>query len=568
MGGETLVELWFGNLWRTSRKSVSSEPEKPVIGILSLEVASLMLKVVHLWQCLSDKQMSQLREETAKSLGIQKLVSDDGDYLMDLALAEIIENFGCMMKSVARLGKKCRDPTYHHLEHIFDDLVGINVNWYGWDYKWKKMERKVKKMERFVAVTAQLYQELEVLTDLEHNLRRIQVNVDNLGTVKLLDFQQKVMWQRQEVKNLREMSPWIRTYDYTVRLLLRSLFTIVERIKLVFGINQTNAIEGSNDSGLVNNNRLVRSLSISVLMQSTVHPSENNLSRLYSGPIGRSVSNLGLTSAKNRLHSKKLRTHYESSILCKKNPEAKTRRWPHAGPFKGCMMGGSDSPVLQSCMPTSNESLRSSCIFQSDVDKMQDTKVSVFGSRHKFLNALPSTLGDAALALHYANVIVLIEKLASSPHLINLEARDDLYNMLPTSVKTSLRAKLKLFAKTLGSSIYDAALGAEWNSILASILEWMAPLAHNTIRWHSERNFEKQRMVSGTNVLLVQTLYFANQVKAEAAITELLLGLNYISRFGREINDTAFFGSACGKTLDGYLLCKDNIVRGVVDHTS
>ncbi|KAG9134617.1 hypothetical protein Leryth_000937 [Lithospermum erythrorhizon] len=66
-----------------------------------------------------------------------------------------------------------------------------------------------------------------------------------------------------------------------------------------------------------------------------------------------------------------------------------------------------------------------------------------------------------ALALHYANVIILIEKLASSPHLISLDARDDLYCMLPTTVRTTLRANLKIFKKSLTSSIYDAALASE-----------------------------------------------------------------------------------------------------------
>ncbi|KAI8000885.1 hypothetical protein LOK49_LG09G00599 [Camellia lanceoleosa] len=126
------------------------------------------------------------------SLSIRKLVADDGDYLMDLALAEIIENFGCLAKSVARLGKRCADLTYHRLEHVFDDPINIDRNWFGWGYRSKKMERKIKKMERFAAVTAQLHHELEVLAELEQSLRRMQGSVD-LGQVKLLEFQQKVM---------------------------------------------------------------------------------------------------------------------------------------------------------------------------------------------------------------------------------------------------------------------------------------------------------------------------------------------------------------------------------------
>jgi hypothetical protein len=136
-------------------------------------------------------------------------------------------------------------------------------------------------------------------------------------------------------------------------------------------------------------------------------------------------------------------------------------------------------------------------------------------------------------------VIILIEKLSLSPHLISHDARDDLYDMLPARIRATLRAKLKQFNKKLGSSIYDSSIADEWNSVINRVLDWLAPLAHKMIRWHSERNFEKQHVDSGSSVLLIQTLYFANQLKTEAAITELLLGLNYISRFAREINNRA-----------------------------
>lgn len=82
-------------------------------------------------------------------------------------------------------------------------------------------------------------------------------------------------------------------------------------------------------------------------------------------------------------------------------------------------------------------------------------------------------------------------------------------------------------------------------------MEWLGPLAHNMIRWQSDRSFEQQSMVpKPTSVLLLQTLYFANQAKTEAAITELLVGLNYIWRFEREMNAKALL--ECSK-LNGFL---------------
>ncbi|KAG8374164.1 hypothetical protein BUALT_Bualt11G0102400 [Buddleja alternifolia] len=504
MVGETVTETWFINIWKSSRKSISWEPERPVLGILSFEISRLMSKVVNLWQCLSDKQISRLREEVANSVGIQRLVSQYNDYLMDLAFAEIIGNLGSVANSVVMLGKKCTDVKYHNLENVFDDMDRIDPKWHKWQYKLKRMEKKVKKMERFVGATEQLFQELEVLVELEQGLVRVRGGADS-GQVKLLEFQKKVAWQRQEVKNLREMSPWIRSYDYMVILLLRSLFTIIERIKYVYGINQIGNHEGC----------LIRSNSISALMQTPVYSSGINPLKF------RSFSNLGLGGYKSKSKTRKSHYRSESSTFCGKEHTVKARRFAHAG-FTGCMTGNSESPVVESYTPSCSGSFR--------------PKVYFLNSKLRLLDAPPFTLGYAALALHYANIIILVEKLASSPHLISIDARYDLYNMLPATIRSCLRAKLKTFSRTLASSVYDDAFSAEWSLAIANILEWLSPLAHNMVRWQSERNFETRSLVLGSNVLLVQTLYFANQMETEAVIVELLMGLNYLSRFGREID--------------------------------
>lgn len=544
-----VIESWFGSSWWNSRKSASESNDKAVLGILAFEVAGLMSKVVNLWHSLDDREILKLREDIANSIGIQRLVSDDESYLMDLTLNEVIENFGNLARSVARLGMKCTDPVYHRFEHFMNDPILNNFEWFGWEYRWKKMERKIKKMERFVAVTMQLTQELEVLAELEQTLRRMQRNAES-DRVKLLEFQQKVMWQRQEVKNLREMSPWVRTYDYIVRLLLRSLLTTLERMKIVFGTNQMASVDGNNDFESINSDFLSRSYSFSTLTPSSVHPSDTNLCGFSSGPLGRSFSKSVQISGKHRTNSKHLKTHDQSTSLHGMQPHSKTKRSGHVGvgPFKGCMSAGSNSPIFDSCKPIGTGSMRFTGAYPKNIDKINNSKVeslsccnkiysklSIFNTK-QLLNAPRSTLGDAALSLRYANVIILIEKLVSSPHLIGLDARDDLYNMLPTTMRNALRVKLKSYAKTLASFICDASLAAEWSLALVRILDWLAPLAHNMIRWQSERNFEEQHVVSRSNILLVQTLHFANQAKTEAAITELLVGLNYVCRIGRAHN--------------------------------
>ncbi|KAJ0872793.1 hypothetical protein HanRHA438_Chr11g0527791 [Helianthus annuus] len=406
---------------------------------------------------------------------------------MVLALIEIVDNIKCVAKGVSRLGKKCTDPVYRNLDHVFDNPIEIDGNWCGWEYKLKKMEKRVKKMKRFAAVTLQLCEELEVLSELENGLKRLQDN--NSNQMKLNEFEKKVAWQREEVNGLREMSAWVRTYDYTVRLLLRSLFTIVERVKVVFGISTK-----------------------------FVTPE--------------SLSNLGYEQRKS------LHMHHRSSVFCGTQTPVTTKSLTQIGLLKKCMTPDLDSPKVNATI---------------------ENAVNIVLIPHKGLpkgqNGRKPTLGDAALALHYANVIIFIERLAISPHFISPESREDLYHMLTTSIKKSLREKLS-FEST---NDYNRDVAYDWSSSMQITLEWLVPLAQNMIKWHSERNFEKQGMGSGGNVLLVNTLHYADQEKSEHAIMDLVLGLHYVSRFGREINSKAFVGSTCDTSCDDYLF-HDNIV--------
>ncbi|KAF5194080.1 type-1 restriction enzyme mjaxp r protein [Thalictrum thalictroides] len=309
------------------------------------------------------------------------------------------------------------------------------------------MEVKLKKIDRYVTLTASLHKEIDELSDIEHGLKKLLQCSDAEQLIKekkIIDLQQKIFWQKQEVKYLKETSLWSRNFDMVALLLARSLFTIVARIKLVFGIGSTVS--------------LPRSLSVSA----TVYPSDNSITscKFVSGPLQMSANHC---------------------------------------------------------------------------DEKQVQIQKFFESNSKLLVPPPTTLGGVALALHYANLIIVIEKMIRSPQLVGIDARDDLYGMLPTSIRMSLRARLK----GIGFSASDQALAGEWRDALGRILGWLSPLAHNMIKWQSERSFEQQSLTPKTNVLLLQTLYFANQTKTEAAITELLVGLNYIWRFEREMNAKA-----------------------------
>uniref|UniRef100_A0A5B7B416 DUF3475 domain-containing protein n=1 Tax=Davidia involucrata TaxID=16924 RepID=A0A5B7B416_DAVIN len=419
--------------------------KKSNVGVLAFEVAGLMSKLLHLWQSLSDKNIILLRNESISLEGVRKIVSNDEAFLLGLACAEMVENLRLVAKSVSRKCKRCEDANLRSFDRLFNEFANAGRDPHNWVLSGKEMESKNKKMDRFVTITATLYKEMDELSVMENSLRKAIQCKEHEASIKeqkIIDLRQKIFWQQQEVKYLKERSIWSRSFDTVTSLLVRSIFTVLARIKLVFGIS---------------NASLPRSLSASA----TVHPSENP----------------------------------------------------------------------NSCNIVSEPLIKTSKLFESNSN---------------ILKPPSTTLGAAALALHYANLIIIIEKMIRSPQLVGVDARDDLYSMLPRSIRSSLRARLR----GVGFSASDPVLAGEWRDALGRILGWLSPLAHNMIKWQSERSFEQQNLMPKTNVILLQTLFFANRDKTEAAITELLVGLNYIWRFEREMSAKALFECA---NFNGFL---------------
>ncbi|KAG2262555.1 hypothetical protein Bca52824_069634 [Brassica carinata] len=539
-------ETWFRNLWKFPKKQHEGHKEKEVLGVLAFEVASLLSKLVHLWQSLSDKNVARLRDEITRSTGIKKLVSEDDDFVVRLIREEMMESVENVAKAVARLASKCNDPKLKSFESCFGEMMVTGADPYGWQFGWKKMDRKVKRMERFISSNASLYQETEILADLEQSFRRMLTSES--ATDNLLEWQRKVAWKRHEVKTLQDASLWNRTYDYTVLLLVRSIFTILTRTKHVLGLVTDQSVstilthqsESTGPPRFASGplGRFTGPASGSAAT-STESPKsgplvaeKNKRFKFYSGQLGKITSKSGPLLGMGK-HNKKMgqtQTPERPSVSSAKK-QTKPNRLTQVGPFKGCMV--SHDGVNPHSTRTQNGARSSS-------GEHHHHENLTFPSRPKLSDAAPNTLGAACLALHYANVIIVIERFVASPHLIGDDARDDLYNMLPASVRTSLRERLKPYSKNLSSStVYDPGLAKDWTDAMARILEWLGPLAHNMIKWQSERSYEHQSLVSRTHIVLAQTLFFANQQKTETIITELLVGLNYVWRFGRELNAKA-----------------------------
>uniref|UniRef100_A0A803QFR6 Avr9/Cf-9 rapidly elicited protein 137 n=1 Tax=Cannabis sativa TaxID=3483 RepID=A0A803QFR6_CANSA len=152
--------------------------------------------------------------------------------------------------------------------------------------------------------------------------------------------------------------------------------------------------------------------------------------------------------------------------------------------------------------------------------------------------AQPSTVGASALAVRYANVIITAERCLHAPDTVNTDTREGLYEMLPVRLRTTVRSKLrshwmKKKEEEVGEGCDGHALAMGWKEAVEEIMSWLAPMAHDTMKWQTERNYERQKYLEGTKptVLLLQTLHFSDLEKTEAAIVEVLVGLSFVQRF-------------------------------------
>ncbi|XP_066166131.1 protein PSK SIMULATOR 1-like [Oryza sativa Japonica Group] len=490
------------------------------VGILSFEVANAMSRAANLYRSLSDAEAARLLGPLCLgSQAVRALVPGDDARLLALALAEKLDALNRVAAVAARLGRRCTLPALLGFDHVYADLLAGRSDAAFAAASHSEATALVRKLDRLAAATAALYAELEALADLEQSARKLPTDEARRA------LEQRTRWRRHDARRLRDSSLWNWTYDKAVLLLARAVCAIYDRIRLVFG----DPMRGLDLLAIGRSSRQCdqsRQLSGPASANNSGHV-RTNFGDTKSGPIARidmdtprSVnfrSNCGASPGKMFMECLSL----SSSVSWK---------------------DGFEDEFLEdaSCISTIRSGMLLPFSGEQGVSTMA-TKSGKVGRRARFgpkstvtSLAPPSTIGGSALALHYANIVIIIEKLLRYPHLVGEEARDDLYQMLPSSLRAALRKSLKTYVKSM--AIYDAFLAHDWRETLEKTLTWLAPMAHNMIRWQAERNFEQQQIVLKGNVLLLQTLYFADREKTEAVICELLVGLNYICRYEQQQN--------------------------------
>ncbi|KAI3459474.1 hypothetical protein Pfo_016137 [Paulownia fortunei] len=558
--------LYLDNSTKSSNKKQGPQ-ERQIIGILSFEVANVMSMIMNLHKSLTDHEILKLKNEILKSEGIKTLVSSDEKQLLELALVEKLDDLNRVASVVSRLGKKCTIPALQGFEHVYGDIISKVIDIKELGFLVKDMEGMMRKMERYVNSTVSLYSEMEVMNELEVATKKFQQN--QLEESRKA-FEQKLIWQKQDVKHLKDASLWNQTYDKVVELLARTVCTVYARIYVVFGdsysrdtsnmsisrshigfsgsLRRVKQEPGQNSGQFDVVSKVQKDMSLrkSVSIKSNGYchsgPIVNEgfekrtinfrpkvgLQKSEGGLFGPEDFNFACGMGPGRLFMECLSL---SSSASKVDDDDQSSQISgsfsvanSAKSYSGTLLGSFVRPINGDPLNGEHRQFKSSSI--NGMRFQPKSRLLVY--------APPNSVGGSALALHHANVIIVIEKLLRYPHLVGDEARDDLYQMLPTSLRKTLKAKLKSYVKDM--AIYDAPLAHDWRERLDAMLKWLAPLAHNMIRWQSERNFEQQQIVTRTNVLLLQTLYFADRGKTEEAICELLVGLNYICRYEQQQN--------------------------------
>ncbi|GMI64203.1 hypothetical protein like AT3G23160 [Hibiscus trionum] len=482
------------NLKRAPSSKTNNNPtpkKHQTVGILSFEVANVMSKTIHLHKSLSETEISKLKSDILNSHGISSLISSDENQLLSLALSEKLDELNKVVNVVSRLGQKCNEPALLGFEHVFGDVLSGVIDVRELGFLVKDMDGMVKRMESYVNSTANLYNEMEVLNELEQAMLK-KYN----GSRRV--FERKLIWQRQDVRHIKNVSLWNQTFDKVVELLARSVCTIFARILVVFG---ESALRKDGELGRVKCGFCGREVVVAP------RPLKRGLSKSSSvGNVmekkGLSLKHRGIDSGKGEFRLFRVEDfgfpfgttpgRFLTHCLSLKSSVSRygDDRDDDDNGSVGCDDGSSQSSGCCN-VPLNGDERQSKYSVLNNAQYGPKSRLAVYAS--------PSTVGGSAVALHYANVIIVIEKLLRYPHLVGEEARDDLYQMLPTSLRLSLRTNVKNLA----------ALAQDWKQTLNRTLRWVGPLAHNMIRWQSERNFEQQQMVARTNVLL-QTLYFAD----------------------------------------------------------
>ncbi|XP_074584267.1 protein PSK SIMULATOR 1-like [Curcuma longa] len=439
--------------------------DRPVVGILTFEAAAAMARLVSLHRSLAEDQFLHLRH-IMRSQGVAYLTSKDQSFLLRLACADILAELDKAATSVARLCPKCRDPILRRFDRFYDDIKAGALR-----------------------------------------LGRV-AEVDRLGLGST---------EKDVEKRLKNMEKWVEAAS--------KLYEEMEELNGLEAAEQR--VEQQNrHSGPIPKQQQP---GVSTVQSEVVSAQRNRVRRLKEESLwSKSVDKIVdlMVRAVITVFAR-ICAVFGPYVLGfpPVPPERNYSRFP-------LFPGGLDLFTKRSSGPIHRPSAGKEVPIVSNSAPMvmrKDTPQKWFDEMRNLLEAGPSTVGGSGLALRYANIIELAEKLGESMAEDGEEAaaaaeREELYEMLPSGMRTAVRAKLRECWRREGGT-RDATMAEGWREAVGRILAWLRPVASDTLRWQEEHYME-QRFYTRPRALLLQTLHFADQEKTEAAIVEVLVGLS------------------------------------------
>ncbi|CAD5170103.1 unnamed protein product [Musa acuminata subsp. malaccensis] len=459
----------------------SIDRERPVVGILAFEAAAAMARLISLYRSLDDDEVRRLRTDM-RSQGVTYLTSKDQAFLLRLACAELVDELDRAAAAVARFGHKCSDPLLRGFDRLYADLKAGGICLFLRDGRAADQERfglgaNVKSVEKWI----KRMERYVAATS------RLYAEMQSLNELEASERRIQQQWRRHSGP-IPVQKPGVTPATHPVQLDLRSQRQKVRRLKdeSLWSKTYDKAVD------------LMFRAVITVFARICV----------VFGPCV-----LGFPVGRDRNHR---------VLMLQSNLD-----YP----------GKYSSGPLERLAAKGVTSLRNSApIFMNKgaLDKPCE-------SLGKVLEAAPNTVGGSGLALRYASVIVLAEKLLTiksiEGHGAQEEeeeakeeaaavAREEMYQMMPLGMRGTVRAKLGECWRREGGTT-DASLAEGWKEAISAILAWLGPVAHDTLQWQEERNMERQqRFHTRPRVLIPQTLHFSDREKTETAIVEVLVGLS------------------------------------------
>ncbi|GMI69760.1 hypothetical protein like AT3G23160 [Hibiscus trionum] len=475
--------------------SLFRQEKPPTLQILAFETAKNMSRLVSLYKSLTDEEFFKLRNGPVRSPGVAFLNSTDETYLLGLACKEKLEDLNQIASVVSRLSKSCVDEELTRFEIAYQSMKQGIIDISNLDFNSRNAGKIIEKMEKYENATALLYASLLGLNELESSEKKMQRLKENDSPRNLWDktnmvyINEKISFQGKQVRHFKQVSLWNKTFDKSVVLMARIICIVYVRICVVFG------------------------------------------------PF---VPSLVSTTTGNRRPCRRLYVLHSKAFNMKIYPKTDCCVFVKEDDNKQKASDSGPNPILKA----SRMKRGAACFMSSESEGLgfilSGVTVTNNANQRLIQSAPPNTVGAAGLTFRYADIIIMAETYFYLTTIITDAARKHLFEMLPINLKKTLRGKLR--SHWYKGEREGQGLAEGWKEALEEIIGWLAPVAHDTLRWQQERNLEQQKLDARPTVLLFQTLHFADLEKTEAAIVEVLVGLSCIYRYEkrREANGVGY----------------------------